>query len=229
MHGLQTPAKGRRQPHTGDTILSTHTHTSRDHAIAHVWHVQRVLPLFQAVLGARDALFDILDLAGGERLTLPRTLEGRHRLWQGRARRGNASLAWQPHDCWRARLGGSVEGWGIGHAAFARAAPARCVPAAVSSSSALDPRANVPSSSTGQRRRLAARQLAQGWACCPPCTPRRGCTARSHPACASLGPALPVAPRPRCLQRRATGRRPSSKRQSRPSIRRPCSVRSPRP
>lgn len=81
----QAQSSAGHSPHTDRRHHPLHAHTSRDHAIAHVWHVQRVLPLFQAVLGARDALFDILDLAGGERLTLPRTLEGRHRLWQGRA------------------------------------------------------------------------------------------------------------------------------------------------
>jgi len=43
-----------------------------------------------------------------------------------------ASLAAARKRC--ARLGHGVEGWGIGHATFARAAPARCVPAARSSS-----------------------------------------------------------------------------------------------
>ena len=114
----------------------THTPLTRssDHAIAHIWHVQPVLALLQAVLGARDALVDILDLARRERGTLPRTFKGRHRLRQGRAQGWNASLAWQPH-------GSGVRGWGTasgGGVSGTRRSrglePARYVPAVVSSS-----------------------------------------------------------------------------------------------
>ena len=199
----QTQSSAGHSPHTGHTILSTHT----PHAITQLLMSgmsSASCPSFRRYLARAMPCSTFSTSPAGSASHFLARSKAATACGRGGHRGGNASLAWQPHDSWRARLGGSVEGWGIGHAAFARAAPARCVPAAVSSSSALDPRANVTSSSTGQRRRLAARQLAQGWACCPPCTPRRGCTARSHPACASPGPALPAAPRPRCPQGRAT-------------------------